>query len=329
VSIPLNRLRYFHAIATAGSISGAAKALNAAQPALSYHLAAIERELGAPLFYRNNRGVSLTHAGTLLLRRCETIFRDLEVVEGEIRETQKAPHGTVTVALAVTMARALVSPLLRIVEQDYPLLRLRIVDMPSIVAAEQVRDGHVDLALAPNAAEMHDCETIAAYVEPLCLITLTKGKRRRRSPITFQELSGHPLVLPRRGYDLRRRVEEAAIEAGSQIDVRYEQESADMMRAIVLSGIAGTVTQEALFEPVRERPLVDIRPVTKPTIVRTHSIVRRRDRASSIAGDAVALALRRAMVELTDTKVLPGSMVSSLPFASDAQALYASRHAEP
>jgi hypothetical protein len=74
---------------------------------------------------------------------------------------------------------------------------------------------------------------------------------------------------------------------------------------------------------------VDIRPVTKPTIVRTHSIVRRRDRASSIAGDAVALALRRAMVELTDTKVLPGSMVSSLPFASDAQALYASRHAEP
>jgi len=43
--------------------------------------------------------------------------------------------------------------------------------------------------------------------------------------------------------------------------------------------------------------------------VRTHSIIRRVDRAQSIAGDSVAKALRSAMVELTASKVLPGKMV--------------------
>jgi LysR family transcriptional regulator, nitrogen assimilation regulatory protein len=309
VSISLNRLRYFHAIATAGSISAAARALNVAQPALSYHLSAIERELGTTLLDRTNRGVSLTYSGNLLLRRCETIFRDLEDVEDEIRQTQRVPHGKVTVALAVTMARALVPSLLRIVDRDYPLLQLHIVDVPSIPAMEHIRDGYADLALAPNAAEMDNCETIAAYTERLCFVSRSTRKRRNLSSCSIKEMSNYPLVLARRNYDLRRRVEEAAIEAGCTINVRYEQESPEIIRAIVLSGLAGTVTQEALFDPVTERAKLDIRPLLAPSIVRTHSIVRRLDRAKSIAGDAVATALREAMVELTTNGVLPGSMV--------------------
>ena len=65
MTIPLNRLRYFHAIASAGSVSAAAKTLNIAQPALSYHLRGIERDLGTALLHRTNRGVTLTHAGLL------------------------------------------------------------------------------------------------------------------------------------------------------------------------------------------------------------------------------------------------------------------------
>jgi len=309
LAIPLSRLRYFHAVATAGSISAAARALNIAQPAISYHLAQIERSLDAPLFHRTNRGVTLTHAGLLLLRRCDAIFRDLDEVEHEILQTQRVPHGKVTVAIAVTMARALVPPLLRIVGRDYPRLQLHVLEMPSVPAMEQIRDGHADLALAPNAAEMENCETIAAYSERLCFIARSTATRRRRQPIAVEELSRHPLVLPRRNYDLRRRVEEAAIEAGCTINVRYEQESPDLMRAIVLSGLAGTVTQEALFDPANERTLLDIRPIEKPKIVRTHSIIRRLDRARSVEGNAVATALREAMVELTATDLLPGSMV--------------------
>jgi LysR family nitrogen assimilation transcriptional regulator len=309
VTIPLNRLRYFHAIASAGSVSAAAKTLNIAQPALSYHLRGIERDLGTALLHRTNRGVTLTHAGLLLFQRCEMIFRELSDVEDEIRQTRSIPRGTVTVALAVTMARALVPTLLRIVGRDYPRLNLRLVDVPSVPAMEQVRDGIVDLALAPNAAEMENCETIAAYTERLCFVTKVTGKRRRVRPCSLQKLAAYPLVLPRRNYDLRRRVEEAAIEAGTTINVAHEQESPEIIRAIVLSGLAGTITQEALFDRVSERPLLDIRPITAPSIVRTHSIIRRVDRAQSIAGDSVAKALRSAMVELTASKVLPGKMV--------------------
>lgn len=312
MTIPLNRLRYFHAIASAGSISAAARALNVAQPALSYHLSAMERELGSPLLHRTNRGVSLTHAGMVLYDRTEAIFRELDAVEDEIRQTHRVPRGRVNIALAATMARTIVPTLLRIVDREYPQLQLHIIDVPSVTAMEHIRDGRADLALAPNAAEMENCETIAAYTERLCFVVRSNGKRRRRQPCTFKELSRYALVLPRRNFDLRRRVEEAAIEAGVRLNIQYEQESPDIMRTIVMAGLAGSVTQEALFDPVSERPLVDIRPVEGPTVVRTHSIVRRLDRAKSIAVDAVAIALRRAMEDLTSEGVLPGRMVGSV-----------------
>lgn len=309
--IGLQRLRYFHVIANNRSITDASKVLNIAQPALSYQLAAIERELGTTLLDRNNKGVTLTPAGTILLKRTESVFREIEEAENEIRETVRKPHGVVTVALAVTMARQLVPPLLRIVDRKYPLVQLKILDVPSVPAIELMKSAKADVALVPNASEMDNCNAMPAYQEKLCFIVKSESRKPNKRPVRFRGISGRPLVLSGRTYDLRKRVDEAAIDSAATLNVSYEQESQEIVRAIVLAGLAGTITQASLFDPVSERPHLDIRPIIEPEISRTHAIVWRTDHTPTLAHEAVIDALNQSIAELVATRVFPGRLMSA------------------
>ncbi len=80
----LRQLRYFVAIAEAGSLSAAADGLGVAQSALSRHLAGLEHGLGARLFDRGRRGVSPTGAGALLLGRARAILAEIEATRAEL-----------------------------------------------------------------------------------------------------------------------------------------------------------------------------------------------------------------------------------------------------
>ncbi|MEZ5842394.1 MAG: LysR family transcriptional regulator [Hyphomicrobiaceae bacterium] len=310
MSVSLQRLRYFHVIASSGSFSAAARKLGVAQPALSYHIAEIERHLGARLLERSARGVSMTDSGQVLFRRADAILRQVEDLEDEIRETASVPHGEVTVAVAVTMARPLVPEIFAIMDARYPKVRTHILDVGSVPAMELIQSGRADIGLVPNAADMPDCEADAVYTEGLCLISRRDGRRSKVAPIRFDEIGDRPHVLPNRNYDLRRRVDEAAIVAGCRLNVRYVQDSQEMIRAIVLAGLASTITQSAQFNPVFERPLLDIRPLVAPEIKRTHAIVRRRDREVTKAMQAVNTALREAIASLVKKGTFPGQYIA-------------------
>ena len=100
MSISLQRLRYFHAIVSGGSFSSAARNLGIAQPALSYHIADMEKTLGAKLLVRSTRGVRLTESGTVNLQwkvrvHC-TVHRDdrfgTDVTAAETRKALFIAH---------------------------------------------------------------------------------------------------------------------------------------------------------------------------------------------------------------------------------------------
>lgn len=312
MSISLQRLRYFHAIAATGSLSAAARKLGIAQPALSYHLTELEADLGTTLLVRSTRGVKLTDTGGLLLRRADEVLKQVEDLEREVRGVADVPNGEVTVALAVTMARQLVPEIFAIMDSRYPMVRVKIMDVGSRQALELMKSGQAEVGLVPNAAEIHNCEAEAVYAERLFLVALRRGRRRQVAPIRFDEIGDRPLVLPPPNFDLRRRIEEAAIDVGCRLNVRYEQESQEMVRTIVLAGIATTITQAAQFNPDTERPLLDIRPIVAPEITRTHAIVRLRDRAATKAMVAISLAVREAIEHLAARGILPGRYIANL-----------------
>ena len=78
------RLLVFREVARAGSLTAAARALGWTQPAVSQHLAALERSVALPLVLRGPTGTTLTEAGEVLLRRADAVAAELHAAGEEL-----------------------------------------------------------------------------------------------------------------------------------------------------------------------------------------------------------------------------------------------------
>jgi LysR family transcriptional activator of nhaA len=104
VQINLHHLRLFRAVATDGTLTGAARRLNLSQSALSAQVRALEAALGQDLFERRGRGLVLTEAGRIALDHAETIFRTAEDLAATLRDTTRVRRALRVGALA-TLSR--------------------------------------------------------------------------------------------------------------------------------------------------------------------------------------------------------------------------------
>src|SRR5215813_9063634 len=86
-AIELRHLRYFTAVADAGSFTHAAERMFIAQPTLSQQIRRLEEIVGTPLLQRRREGLQLTPAGTVLLDASRTV---LSLVDHEVKRTRQA-----------------------------------------------------------------------------------------------------------------------------------------------------------------------------------------------------------------------------------------------
>lgn len=117
---PLNA--FIHA-AEARSFTAAARALGISASAVGKAIARLEERLGAPLFHRSTRQITLTPEGARFLTRCQTIFKEIEAAELEIAESA-APKGLLRVSLP--LIGMLMTPALAIFAKTYPDIALEL-----------------------------------------------------------------------------------------------------------------------------------------------------------------------------------------------------------
>ena len=85
--VELRHLRYFVAVADAGTFTHAAARMFIAQPTLSQQIRRLEEMVGTPLLQRRREGVRLTEAGTVLLEESRAV---LSLIEQGVRRTRQA-----------------------------------------------------------------------------------------------------------------------------------------------------------------------------------------------------------------------------------------------
>jgi LysR family transcriptional activator of nhaA len=100
----LHHLRLFRAVATDGTLTGAARRLNLSQSAVSSQIRTLEDSLGHALFERRGRGLFLTEAGRIALDHADAIFRTAEDLTATLRETGRTRRALRVGALA-TLSR--------------------------------------------------------------------------------------------------------------------------------------------------------------------------------------------------------------------------------
>jgi len=149
----LSSLRLFVRVARRGSFSAGGRELNVPQPTVSRMVAALERKMGAALFTRTTRAVTLTEAGVDFLARVEPILSALDEAEYAVRGTGEL-RGVLRVGLSSTFAIREIAPRLPVFMDQHPALRVELVadDMRQNFVSESIDIGLRFGALADSTA---------------------------------------------------------------------------------------------------------------------------------------------------------------------------------
>ena len=135
------------AVARYGSVTGAARALNYAQPSVSHHLARLEAETGTKLVQRAGRGIRLTDAGRLLAERAVEVIGRLDAAENELAVFSGLRAGRLRLAAFPSALSTIVPAAAALMHERHPSVDLRLTEAEPPEAVRMLRAGYVDVAL--------------------------------------------------------------------------------------------------------------------------------------------------------------------------------------
>ena len=201
-----DKLRIFHAVADAGSLTHAGDTLHLSQSAVSRQIRALEESLGATLFHRHARGLILTEQGELLFEATEAMSKTLDSTEARIRDSEDEVFGELRVTTTVGFGTLWLAPRMGHLYDRFPdlkidlLLEERVLDLP-------MREADVAIRMKePSQADLVRRKIMSVnmrlYASPAYLDT-------RGMPETKEDLQNHRLIS--------QRLNATQVSAGSQL----------------------------------------------------------------------------------------------------------------
>ncbi|MDF1507539.1 LysR family transcriptional regulator [Robertmurraya sp. DFI.2.37] len=199
----LQALRFFQAVAKLGSISQAAREMNYAQSNLTARIQQLEAELQTKLFYRHNRGTTLTDKGKILLSYTDKIFHLLDEVQNVIADGQ-TPKGPLLIGSMETTAAIRLPKLLSAFHQQYPAVDLTLKTGPTAQHVQDVLNYTLDGAFIAGPIQHPDLDYERVIEEELVLIT-----DKLHHPLTsIKDIENRTILVFRKGCSYRARFEE-------------------------------------------------------------------------------------------------------------------------
>ena len=140
-----DKLRIFHAVADAGSLTHAGDTLHLSQSAVSRQVRALEESLNTTLFHRHARGLILTEQGELLFDATQAMNKRLDAASARIRDSEEEVFGDLRVTTTLGFGSLWLAPRLPALYEDFPDLKIdlmleeRVLDLPMREADVAIR----------------------------------------------------------------------------------------------------------------------------------------------------------------------------------------------
>jgi molybdate transport repressor ModE-like protein len=156
----IHHLRALVAIASTGSINGAAKALHITQPAITKAVRELESQFGVRLLERNQWGVAPTAEGAALVSRARTVVREMERAEEDMAHLKGLRDGSLVVGITPISGSTGLTEALVEFRERWPLVTLEFRELGFNQLNEQLRNRTLDLAFAAFARPMADVGSV-------------------------------------------------------------------------------------------------------------------------------------------------------------------------
>ncbi len=186
-----DKLRIFHSVADAGSLTHAGDQLHLSQSAVSRQIRALEESLNATLFHRHARGLILTEQGELLFEATRSMMKRLDTATARIRDSEEEVFGELRVTTTIGFGTLWLAPRLPHFFEKYPdlnidlMLEERVLDLP-------MREADVAIRMKePSQADLIRKRLMSVH---MCLFATPDYIEQHGNPQLQQELKQHRLI---------------------------------------------------------------------------------------------------------------------------------------
>jgi LysR family nitrogen assimilation transcriptional regulator len=269
-------LRSFLKIAETGSITRAAESLGIAQPSLSQQLLRLEDEMGAPLFSRTARGVTLTDSGRLLQEHARQILRGVDLAVEDVRHLGDDPVGEVILAVPYSVSRIAGALLFETMVSRAPRVRFRLVEAMTAQIWGWLEEGKVDLGILNYLGPLRDLSFRSLAVEELFVIGPSGrfGDLDDLPDIAFSELAALPMLLPGLPHGLRQLIDQETARRGVELQVYRDMDVLALMGGLIAAGYGYSILPLSVISEHLAAGTVSIARVEGGILQRTLALVR-------------------------------------------------------
>lgn len=239
-------LSYFLGVVTHGGFGRAAAQLHVSQPALSQSVAALERDLGVPLFHRVPSGVRLTDAGEVLVPHARQVLRDLEAARLATQAVGRDLTGQVDLALMPSQGVEPFATLMQRLTARHPGVKVHAsAAFVRDEAVELVRSGTCELGLVGALAAPYPpwVEVHTLGRQEMVLVVPPDSPLPRDRALTPTDLDGQRVVVSPPGSVMRQMADQ--LMSASTMTSVVETAHRSAILPLVLSGVGVAVLSSA------------------------------------------------------------------------------------
>ncbi|MGI9382863.1 MAG: LysR substrate-binding domain-containing protein [Methyloligellaceae bacterium] len=288
-------LRVFEAVARLGAMNRAAAELNTVQSNVTTRVRLLEEELGAPLFHRHARGVTLTAAGQRLLPYATGVARLIADAFRAVADDGR-PKGLLTVGSLETAAAMRLSPILADYAAAYPEVDLVLRTGTTAELIEAVLEHRLEGAFVCGPVDHEALVSETIFHEELAVATGPAVK-------SLEALAGRAdlkTVVLRAGCSYRQRLEEILVRRGVVGLRQLEFGTIESIVGCVAGGLGITLLPQGILEPAAGEGRIAIHTLPPDEAGVETLFVRRRDAFVSSALEAFLVCARPALAEAAE-----------------------------
>ena len=257
----LRHLRYFVAVAEAGSLTVAAeRELHTSQPSLSRQIRDLEDELGTQLLTRRARGIELTPAGRVFLDHARLVLTQVEAAAEAARRVGHPAKPCFVMGFLTGHELTWMPEALRILRDELPNIDVMISSQYSPRLANDLLKGTVDAAFLRRERGMPDLAFHLLVKEPLMVVLPSDHRLAALKAISPRDLVGETFVtVSDTAPVLRVVIDNYLKRSGINITPAHEADHVTMGMSLIAStrgvGLLPAYTQNFLPSSVTSRPL--------------------------------------------------------------------------
>ncbi len=261
----LSQLRLLQEVGRTGSYSAAGRELGYTQPAVTYQMRNLERQVGAPLAVRLGRTMRLTSAGEALLEHADRITAQVRAAEHEMAALVGQHTGVVRLAAFPSSCATLVPRAIMALSRLLPQVDVRLLQAEPPRAQQLVRSGEADLALcywfgssdspsADQAVARSPLERIHVLTEEVSLVLPVAHPAAHHKLIALEQLANDTFIIA--GATFQDMLQRSAKEAGFTPKITMVADDYVVMQALVGHGLGITLIPNLALTAHRDERVI-------------------------------------------------------------------------